>query len=70
MNASIILLAAKSCFTKKTFDSQRLKMQVCFSGVSFVKRKRSLSFGDLNRVEKPSYGLWRHKTELSQIVTW
>ena len=21
------------------------------------------------RVEKPSYGLWRHKTELSQIVT-
>ena len=57
MTASIILLAAKSCFTKKTFDSQRLKMQVCFSGVSFVKRKRSLSFGDLNRVEKPSYGL-------------
>ena len=22
-----------------------------------------------NRVEKPSYRLWRHKTELSQIVT-
>ena len=22
-----------------------------------------------NRVKKPSYGLWRHKTELSQIVT-
>ena len=22
-----------------------------------------------NRVEKQSYGLWRHKTELSQIVT-
>ena len=21
------------------------------------------------RVKKPSYGLWRHKTELSQIVT-
>ena len=22
-----------------------------------------------SRVKKPSYGLWRHKTELSQIVT-
>ena len=22
-----------------------------------------------NRIKKPSYGLWRHKTELSQIVT-
>ena len=22
-----------------------------------------------NRVKKPSYTLWRHKTELSQIVT-
>ena len=22
-----------------------------------------------NRVKKPSYALWRHKTELSQIVT-
>ena len=22
-----------------------------------------------NRVEKPNYALWRHKTELSQIVT-
>ena len=23
----------------------------------------------INRVEKPSYGLWRHKTKLRQIVT-
>ena len=22
-----------------------------------------------SRVKKPSYGLWRHKTDLSQIVT-
>ena len=46
MTSSIILIAANGCFTKKNIRLfQRLKMQVLVSEVSFVKRKKSLSFG-------------------------
>ena len=39
-------MAANDCFTKKNIRLfQRLKMQVLVSEVSFVKRKKSLSFG-------------------------
>ena len=45
MAASVILMTANVCFTKKNIRLfQRLNRQVLVSKVNFVKRERSLSF--------------------------
>ena len=63
-------------FSAKTFrqvvitymPSERFYLSIFWSSIGPL-RDLELKTGLENRVKKPSYGLWGHKAELSQIVT-